>query len=661
MMSRLRLQELLLFLLLLFHQLLTLAPALYSGDSGELVGAAYILGVPHPTGFAAYLCLGKALIFMIPLGNIAYKMNLLSALCAALAAFFVYLIAGLLGWKRWIAFWCAVIVISGRSFWLQGSIARVYSLLALIFSVVIYLSLLWLKNGDKRLIYLAFFIIGLGSGVHLHSLILLPVATFFVVRIRHRTVALMMAICLLMLILGASVTLYVPIRANTEVDINYVYPRNFTRLVSYMTQEGYSFKMFSRSYEQALIFIDRILSILAQREYTCIGFVVFLLGLLSLILKPERRIIVLLLIPLLNIYWMYIYGYQGDIGFIERYLLPSLLVMVLVSGYGLHRMLDVGMFRGRFGSFAFKSSAFAFSTFLVIANMIKVDRSDTWLPFDFGHNILKSMDQGGIVFLQGDNIVYAVFYLVECEKMRPDILAIERQRSFWPSRDRLLPSLPWRDLQLYAVLHSPADVYTTTMAMIEQRESYEHCGIIYRLKRSNLVPASCDDSTWELFSWRGIGNPPGYLDFTLRDLYVNYHVALGERCSDMGDKEKSLQHYLKAADLCEDMSRTLNGLGIIIARQGKEKVAQRIFQRVLLESPCDTQALYQLGLLAMKHKDWATARHLLTSALYSDSSFSPSLEALAELYLQAGLYEATALNRFIHPFSNGSSAVKSGL
>jgi len=64
---------------------LTLAPAVTLVDSGELILAARSLGVAHPPGFPLYVLLAH-LATLIPIGNIAVRVNFASATFAALAA-----------------------------------------------------------------------------------------------------------------------------------------------------------------------------------------------------------------------------------------------------------------------------------------------------------------------------------------------------------------------------------------------------------------------------------------------------------------------------------------------------------------------------------------------------------------------------------------------
>lgn len=64
---------------------LTLAPTVTLVDSGELILAAQGLGVAHPPGFPLYVMLAH-LATLVPIGNIAVRVNFASAIFAALVA-----------------------------------------------------------------------------------------------------------------------------------------------------------------------------------------------------------------------------------------------------------------------------------------------------------------------------------------------------------------------------------------------------------------------------------------------------------------------------------------------------------------------------------------------------------------------------------------------
>ena len=63
--------------------LFSLHPTVSAGDSGELITAAYTLGIAHPPGYPLWTILGKIFTIIIPFGNIAYRVNLMSAFIGA--------------------------------------------------------------------------------------------------------------------------------------------------------------------------------------------------------------------------------------------------------------------------------------------------------------------------------------------------------------------------------------------------------------------------------------------------------------------------------------------------------------------------------------------------------------------------------------------------
>ena len=73
----------------------TLAPTVSFFDSGELIAAAATFGVAHPPGYPLYVLLGW-LFSKLPVGGVAYRLNLMSAVFAALAALMVYVLTLLL-------------------------------------------------------------------------------------------------------------------------------------------------------------------------------------------------------------------------------------------------------------------------------------------------------------------------------------------------------------------------------------------------------------------------------------------------------------------------------------------------------------------------------------------------------------------------------------
>jgi hypothetical protein len=133
----------------------TLAPTVLFADGAEFQFVPYTLGIAHPTGYPLYLLLGWVWSHALPIGDVAYRMNLFSALWAALAVGMTYLVA-----LRFIRFaapgidpltvrlsavTAALTFAVGETFWSQAVIAEVYSFNAFFVALILLLTF-WLAD-----------------------------------------------------------------------------------------------------------------------------------------------------------------------------------------------------------------------------------------------------------------------------------------------------------------------------------------------------------------------------------------------------------------------------------------------------------------------------------------------------------------------------------
>ena len=80
-------------LLVLTGYLLTLAPTVTFWDAGELIAAANILGIPHPPGTPLWVMVAHVWGKLVPFGDYAWRLNLMSAVGGAIAAGCWFLVA----------------------------------------------------------------------------------------------------------------------------------------------------------------------------------------------------------------------------------------------------------------------------------------------------------------------------------------------------------------------------------------------------------------------------------------------------------------------------------------------------------------------------------------------------------------------------------------
>ena len=102
--------------------------------------------------------LGKLWTLVVPVGSIAFRMSLFSAVCAAAAAAGLYLLGRQLGLSALSALFSALLLGFSPSFWSQANIQRVYSLNALF---VVHgprsLQSAWYQRREPKLLVAAFF------------------------------------------------------------------------------------------------------------------------------------------------------------------------------------------------------------------------------------------------------------------------------------------------------------------------------------------------------------------------------------------------------------------------------------------------------------------------------------------------------------------------
>ena len=173
--------------------LLTMPNVVGRADTFEFQVVIPQLGIAHPTGYPLYILLGR-LFAALPMGSMAWRINLASAVFATLAASLLYL-AGRRLWKEPVAALLAAVLFGlTPTLWSQAVQAEVYALNALFVATALWLIAVVLDHGAEkdsctepvflwpsgsgwqRTVWLMALVIGLGLTNHLTTIILLPAA-----------------------------------------------------------------------------------------------------------------------------------------------------------------------------------------------------------------------------------------------------------------------------------------------------------------------------------------------------------------------------------------------------------------------------------------------------------------------------------------------------
>lgn len=191
----------------------TLLPGL--GGTEDTAKFQYIgpaLGTPHDPGYPLYMVVSWAA-SKLPIGTLAYRINLLSAFWGAAAAAFVFLIMRRLAVPWGLALAVALGLGLGRGFWEHSTYAEVYTQAAACAAAALLALLAWDEDGRDRHLFAAVAAMSLAFGTHLIVVGAVPVFAWIVLtRYRWRVPPRVVAVSAIIVLMGIAQYSYVWIR-----------------------------------------------------------------------------------------------------------------------------------------------------------------------------------------------------------------------------------------------------------------------------------------------------------------------------------------------------------------------------------------------------------------------------------------------------------------
>lgn len=153
---------------------LTLNPSIFHGDTTEFINAIAVRGVAHPPGYPLILILGKVF-SLIPGIAFPARLNLLSAVASALTVAICARAIRLLTNSKLGAIMGAGLLAVSSSFWLYSEVLEAFSLNALLISIFLLQSIVFLKNPSRNRVLFLVFILAINASNHHTAALLLPV------------------------------------------------------------------------------------------------------------------------------------------------------------------------------------------------------------------------------------------------------------------------------------------------------------------------------------------------------------------------------------------------------------------------------------------------------------------------------------------------------
>jgi hypothetical protein len=322
----------------------TMLPSAAFWDTGEAQTVPHTLGIFHPTGFPTYTMLGW-LWSQLPIGGVAWRMNLFSGVCIALSAGLAVLITGHLIDERHRALRATAAAIAGLAFafasepWRNAVRADVHALNTLFVALIIWLLFCWREaewGGAPRAgrwLMGAALTFGIALGNHpLAGLLAFGIAAwlFIVDPGIWRRWRLVLA-CGGLLLLGLATYLYIPIRALTppEPPLFYARPTTLERLRYIVFAEQFHglFSGFANILGNLDTKWSEASGVLGE-QFTAPGWLIAAVGAATLATRQFGALLFLSLVVLADI----LYAMNFEDGDIARYYIPAVLAVAPLIG-----------------------------------------------------------------------------------------------------------------------------------------------------------------------------------------------------------------------------------------------------------------------------------------------------------------------------------------
>ena len=449
----------------------TVAPTLTWGwddlgiDGGDLLAAAKTFGVPHPTGYPTYTLLLRLFATIVPIGDFAFRGNLLSAVLASATVLTVYWSVyrfcvhlkpdAPVSLRATGAALGASVLATAPLFWSQANVTEVYALNALIAAALLLIAVhMALPAGDPNVAgqtrppparTLAVFglLLGLGVGNHFTVLaVAIPLVVWLWSSLGRRAVVSPWAIGAF--VAGFSVYLYLPISASQHPPISWG---------NADTLGGFAWMLTGGPY-QGYVFAVPADSLLSCSSDGCSGRIVawvelmfeqfnplgLFLGITGAVVLRSRavRFLVLSLLPILG---LSVYSVTYNTVDSEVLNIPALLLFSVWAGIGAFWVLAAWItdpesdppgaaprrlaVSGRPLRVALAALAFALLPgTAILLNYGSQDLSDDRGAYRYAKALLDAVPDGSVLVSEDERSVFSLWYIRYVEMPHRDVAPV---------------------------------------------------------------------------------------------------------------------------------------------------------------------------------------------------------------------------------------------
>uniref|UniRef100_A0A452IX30 Uncharacterized protein n=1 Tax=Gopherus agassizii TaxID=38772 RepID=A0A452IX30_9SAUR len=426
----------------------TLPPSVPGGDSGELITAAYELGVAHPPGYPLFTLLAKLVIGLFPFGSIAYRVNLLCGLLGAATASLLYYTVFRLSGSYAGGILAAGVFSFSRLTWQWSISAEVFSLnnlfVGLLMALTVHFEEAATAKERSKISKVGAFCCGL-SLCNQHTIVLYVLCIvlwvlFQLFKGKELSFGhlLKLGLCFLA---GLLPYLYLPASSYlNRARWTWGDQTTFQGFLTHFLREEYG--TFSLAKSEAGSSMREMLLSQVTHMKTELSFTVPALAIVAWLhtamqAKQEKTSMIWLFTGMLCIYSLF-FAWRANLditkplfmGVVERFWMQSNAVVAVLAGLGLASLVSVGntvLENNRVLQCVEWLSAAALVTSQIYANYSICDQSRNYVVDKFARNLLSSMPPDAIILLRGDLTGNSLRYLHYCEGMRPDVTLVDQE------------------------------------------------------------------------------------------------------------------------------------------------------------------------------------------------------------------------------------------
>ena len=606
------------FVLPFFFYLMTACPSVYLGDSGELTAAAFSLGIPHNSGYPLYCLLGKVFC-LLPVGNVGFRMNLMSCFFSAAAVSLMVFFILRMTDSRIASLSVGLATAFLPVFWGQAVNAEVYSLH--VFLVILLITLLkwWDESREDHRLLLFVLMTGLSFGNHMQTVMLAP-GVFFILFSGDRK-----AICqpkrflfiTVFFVSALLIYIYLPVRTEADAAVHWGDPDSLDRFIAHVTgkshRAGYVLNMSPTEYlERAK---DSIYVLFSQ--FSVLLAIAFWGWLKMESIRWKAFFSIVIISDLAYTVFLNTISLE-----VTPFNLSVVLVCTILAGLGVDRIVrSIDLFRevGFWVGPTVRAACFSIPAVLLIGGFHLCDQGHNYTAYEHAQNVFRTPKAGDILFLEGDNHFFPVLYGRVVEHAREDVILFDRQGIIYPAH--YFGEAPavfcgkWEGLRVILEeqtirKNEPGTVHYVVFdpesVIIPDGFKLIPDGLLHRVVMEGRNSVYKLSNIWRYYTTESFSDLSGK-DFLHRQLIGHYYFRLGRYLVMSNDVENGLRKIRDASEFARDDYGLHFMIGMFLADRELFDEARIELERAQLTAKEPSAAQNNWGYYYYKKGEYAKA------------------------------------------------------